>query len=82
MFILLLSQLALPLQQCANTKTLAWDGESEECFQNIKQVINTLPIIMPPTWGEAFYVNPSVGLDAIRAILLQTDPKTYLMRPV
>ena len=81
-FIHLLSQLALPLQRRANAETLAWDGASEECFQNIKHVISTLPVIMPPSWGDTFYVNPSVGPEAIGAVLLQRDSKTYLMRPV
>ena len=81
-FIHLLSQLALPLQRRANLETLVWDGESEECFQNIKEVIGTLPVIMPPTWGDTFYVNPSVGSEALGAVLLQRDPKTHLMRPV
>ena len=37
---------------------------------------------MAPTWGDTFYVNPSVGSHAIGALLLQRDPKTHLMRLV
>ena len=81
-FIHLLSQLALPLQRLTNAEILVWNEESEECFKHVKQVLSTLPIIMPPCWDQDFYVNPSVGSESIGAVLLQKDPKTSLMRPV
>lgn len=68
-FIHLLSQLALPLQRLTNAETLVWEEESEECFQNVKQVISTLLVIMPLCWDQEFYVNPSVGSDSIGAVL-------------
>ena len=45
-------------------------------------MLNTLPIIMPPSWEQEIFVNPSVGADSIGAVLLQKDTKTCLMRPV
>ena len=81
-FIHQLSQLALPLQRLTNASALAWDEESEECFQEVKMVLSSLPTLLPPLWDQLFYVNPSVGSDSVGAILLQKDPKTLLMRPV
>ena len=51
-------------------------------FQEIKQVLSSLPTLLPPLWDQPFFVNPSVGFDSINAILLQKDPKTLQMRPV
>ena len=82
-FIQQLSQLAFPLQQLTNAQTLVWAEESEVTFQEIKKVLGSLPnILPPPIWDQPFYVNPSVGSDSLRAILLQKDPKTTLMRSV
>ena len=81
-FIHQLSQLALPLQRLTNASSLAWDEESEECFQEVKMVLSSLPTLLPPLWDQPFYVNLSVGSDFVGAILLQKDPKTLLMRPV
>ena len=77
-----LSQLALPLQRLTNASVLVWDRESEENFQEVKKVLSSLPTLLPPLWDQPFFVNPSVGSTSIRAILLQKDPKTLLMRPV
>ena len=49
-FIHQLSQLALPLQRLTNAPTLAWDEESEECFQEVKKVLSSLPTLLPPLW--------------------------------
>ena len=81
-FIHHLSQLALPLQRLTNAPTLAWDEESEECLQEVKTVLSSLPTLLPPLWDQPFFVNPSVGSESVGAILLQKDPKTLLMRPV
>ena len=47
----------------------------------MKKVLGTLPTILPPCWDEDFYINPSVGMDSIGAVLMQKDPKTSLIRP-
>ena len=75
-------QLAFPLQRLTNASTLVWTEESEESFQQNKTVLSSLPTLLPPLWDQPFFVNPSVGLKSIGAILLQKDPKTLLMRPV
>ena len=72
-FIHQLSQLAFPLQCLTNAPTLAWDKESEDSFQEIKMVLSSLPTLLPPLWDQPFFVNPSVGLESVGAILLQKD---------
>ena len=81
-FIHLLSQVVFPLQQLTRQETLTWSEESEERFWEIKKLLGSLPTILQPCWDEVFYVNPSVGEEAIGAALLQKDPKTSFMRPV
>lgn len=43
-------------------------------------VIGSLPTLMPPCWDLVFYLTPSVGMEAIGAVLMQKDPKTSFMR--
>ena len=46
----------------------------------MKKLLGSLPTILPPCWEEDFYVNLSVGMDSIGAVLMQRDPKTSMMR--
>ena len=45
-------------------------------------MLSSLPIVKPPCWGETFYVCPSIGEDAVGAVLLQKDDKTSYMQPI
>ena len=47
-FIHQLSQLAFPLQRLTNASALVWEEESEETFQEIKQILSSLPTLLPP----------------------------------
>ncbi|MCO5594227.1 hypothetical protein L7F22_048254 [Adiantum nelumboides] len=81
-FIHLLSQIISPLQQLANQEVFSWEQEHLECFNEVKEVLGSLPTIMPPDPQGIYYLCPSVGLDAFGAILMQKDPKTVYMRPI
>ncbi|MCO5603742.1 hypothetical protein L7F22_057894 [Adiantum nelumboides] len=81
-FIHLLSQVVLPLQQLAHSNTFSWSEENEQQFNEIKELLSSLPTIAPPRWEETFYVNPSVGSDSIGAMLMQNDGETSFMRPI
>ncbi|MCO5611393.1 hypothetical protein L7F22_065646 [Adiantum nelumboides] len=81
-FIHLLSQIISPLQQLANQEVFSWDQEHLECFNELKEVLGSLPTIMPPDPQGTYYLCPSVGLDAFGAVLMQKDPKTAYMRPI
>ncbi|MCO5589272.1 hypothetical protein L7F22_043238 [Adiantum nelumboides] len=81
-FIHLLSQIISPLQQLANQEVFSWEHEHLECFNEVKEVLGSLPTIMPPDPQEIYYLCPSVGLDAFGAVLMQKDPKTAYMQPV
>ncbi|MCO5560944.1 hypothetical protein L7F22_014564 [Adiantum nelumboides] len=70
-FIPLSSQLLYPLQQVAKHDPLQWDYKCEEVFQEVKEVLGGLSAMQAPDWEQVFYVNPSVGDDAIGAMLLQ-----------
>ena len=81
-FISLSSQLLYPLQQVAKHDPLQWDDKCEEVFQNVKEVLGAMPAMQAPDWEQVFYVNPSVGDDAIGAMLLQKGKVSQYMRPV
>ena len=51
-------------------------------FQNVKEIIGAMPAMQAPNWEQVFYVNPSVGEDAIGAMLLQKGKGSQYMRPV
>ena len=48
----------------------------------MKKVLGSLPKILSSCWDEDVYVNPIVGMDLIGVVLIQKDPKTFLMRLV
>ncbi|MCO5596643.1 hypothetical protein L7F22_050711 [Adiantum nelumboides] len=81
-FIYLLSQIISPLQQLANQEVFSWEQEHLECFNEVKEVLGSLPTIMPPDPQGIYYLCPSVGLDASGTVLMQKDPKTAYMRPI
>ena len=81
-FIPLASQILYPLQQVAKHEPLVWSEECEAVFQNVKEVLGGLPAMQAPNWEQTFYVNPSVGEDAIGAMLLQRWKGSQYMRPV
>ena len=37
----------------------------------MKEVLGAMPAMQAPNWEEAFYVNPSMGEDAIMEMLFQ-----------
>ena len=51
-------------------------------FQGVKEVLGGLVAMQAPKWDEFFYVNPSVGDDAIGAMLLQKGTCSHYMRPI
>ncbi|MCO5601992.1 hypothetical protein L7F22_056119 [Adiantum nelumboides] len=79
-FIHLLSQIISPLQQLANQEVFSWEQEHLECFNEVKEVLGSLPTIMPLDPQRTYYPCPSVGLDAFGAVLIQKDPKTAYMQ--
>ncbi|MCO5573990.1 hypothetical protein L7F22_027768 [Adiantum nelumboides] len=81
-FIPLSSQLLYPLQQVAKLDPLQWPNGCEEVFQGIKEVLGSLPTMQAPNWDKEFYVNSSVGEDAIRAMLLQQGTNSHYMKPI
>ncbi|MCO5613006.1 hypothetical protein L7F22_067279 [Adiantum nelumboides] len=81
-FIHLASELLHPLQKLTQQVEFAWLEDLEEYFKSIKMVLSELPTLMPPCWDFPFFVNPSVGVESIGAILLQQDPQSSRMRPV
>ncbi|MCO5610893.1 hypothetical protein L7F22_065136 [Adiantum nelumboides] len=81
-FIHLLSQIISPLQQLANQEVFSWEQEHLECFNEVKEVLRSLPTIMPPDPQGIYYLCSSIGLDAFGAVLMQKDPKTAYMRPI
>ena len=81
-FIPLASQLLYPLQQEAKNDPWEWTRACEEVFEQVKDILSTLPVMQAPDWEKEFYVNPSVGDDAIGAMLLQRGKESQYMKPV
>ena len=81
-FIPLASQLLYPLQKAAKNDPLEWNTGCEEVFDKVKEVLSTLPVMQAPDWQKDFYVNPSVGEDAIGAMLLRKEKESQYMKPV
>ena len=48
----------------------------------MKEVLGAMPAMQDPNWKEVFYVNPSLGEDAIGAMLLQKGKGSQYMKPV
>ena len=48
----------------------------------MKEVLGAMPAMQAPNWEEVFYVNPSLGEDAIGAMLLQKGKGSQYMKPV
>ncbi|MCO5551944.1 hypothetical protein L7F22_005451 [Adiantum nelumboides] len=81
-FIHFLSQIISPLQQLANQEVFSWEQEHLECFNEVKEVLGSLPTIMSLDPQGTYNLCPSVGLDAFGAVLMQNDPKTSYMGPI
>ena len=46
----------------------------------MKRILSSLPTILLSCWEQDFYVNPSVGVDIVQALLMHKDPKTPFTR--
>ena len=66
----------------AKIDPLQWDEKCEEVFQSVKEILGGLPAMQAPNFAQVFYVNPSVGEDAIGAMLLQRGKESQYMRPI
>ena len=81
-FISLSSQTLYPLQQATKQDPLKWSEECESTFQNVKEVLGSLPTMKVLDFEHDFFVNPSMGEDAIGAMLLQKGKRSHYMRPI
>ncbi|MCO5576676.1 hypothetical protein L7F22_030491 [Adiantum nelumboides] len=68
--------------QAVKNDLLEWTQGCEDVFDKVKEVLSTLPIMQAPDLEKEFYVNPSVGDDAIGAMLLQKGKESQYMKPV
>ncbi|RYA46642.1 hypothetical protein DD606_24150 [Enterobacter cloacae complex sp. GF14B] len=61
---------------------MQWDDKCKEVFQEVKEVLGGLSAMQAPHWKQVFYVNPSVGDDAIGGMLFQKGKGSHYMRPM
>ena len=61
---------------------LVWDEECEPVFLSVKETLGALPAMQALDWEQNFYVNPSVGEDAIGSMLLQKVKGSKYMCPL
>ena len=59
-----------------------WGKGEQNAFEEVKDRLSTLPILMPPNWDQPFYVSLSVGVEAVGAILMEKGSKKSYMRPI
>ncbi|MCO5571077.1 hypothetical protein L7F22_024809 [Adiantum nelumboides] len=71
-----------PLQKATQKDPFVWTKYEQDAFENVKDKLSTLPIMMPPCWDDMFYLSLSVGEHAIGAVLMQKGKKQSYMRPV
>jgi hypothetical protein len=48
----------------------AWTEEAEQAFQELKQHLTSLPILVAPELGEPLYLYIAVAAEAIRMVLV------------
>ena len=70
------------MQKATKRDSFVWTQEEQYAFENIKDKISTLPILMSPCWDQVFYLSLSVGLHAIGAVLMQKGAKQSYIRLV
>ena len=61
---------------------LQWNDQCEEVFESVKEVLRALPAMQALDWDKVFYVNLSMGKDAIGAMLLQKGIENQYMKPI
>lgn len=59
-----------------------WTSVHQSDFEEANKVLYTLLVIKPPCWDETFYVCPSVGTEAMGAVLMQKDQENSFMWPI
>lgn len=64
-----------PLQKATQRDPFIWTQEEQNAFENVKDLLCTLPIMMPPSWNQLFYLSLSVGTHAVGAVLMQKGEK-------
>lgn len=78
----MLAEYIHPLPKATQRDPFRWTEVEEKAFQNIKEKLSMLPILMPPNWENPFYVSLSVGSHAVGAVLMQKGKGSLYMRPV
>ena len=78
----MLAECIHPLQKATQRDPFVWTQEEQNAFEDVKDKISTLPILMPPCWDQVFYLSLRVGLHVIGADLMQKGAKQSYMRPV
>ena len=69
-FIHLLAQMVSTLQKLAHASHFVWTIEHEQDFEEVKNVLSTLPVIKPPQWDQTFYICLGIGTEAFGSVLL------------
>ena len=83
-FIHLILKLFTPLQALAHANVFIWEDEHQKCYEEVKQVLKSLPTIAPPKWNQEFFINPYGGENKVccpnakgRAIMLHEIDSFY-----
>ena len=78
----MLAEYVHPLQKATQQDPFTWTQVEQNAFESVKDKLSTLPIMMPPSWNQIFYLSLSVGTYALGAVLIQKGEKQSYMRPV
>nr|GEV81811.1 reverse transcriptase domain-containing protein [Tanacetum cinerariifolium] len=67
------------LKNCASNKIVQWTHEAEKVFQNMKEYIETLPMVTAPIKGETLVLYLAVYEESISAVLLAERGKKQIL---
>ncbi|XP_071739731.1 uncharacterized protein [Rutidosis leptorrhynchoides] len=58
------------LKSCLNKKDFIWTAEAENAFQEVKQLLKTLPTLIAPKDGEILILYLAISKEAISSVLI------------
>ena len=71
-----------PLQKPSMRDSFMWGKVEQNVFEEVKDRLSTLPILMPPNWDQPFYVSLSVGVEVVGVVLMRKGVKQSYMWPI
>lgn len=65
--------LIAPLTNFLKKNAFKWDDEIDKCFEKLKEVMSTTPVLAAPDFSKSFVVKCDASGFGIRAVLMQNN---------